>query len=134
MKAQFLFYPMLGPRTGAAEAPVDNPTTGEFMWTRAANRFGWSAMRGAGHPARPHRAFAPALAPAVGGLPPAFIAVGALDLFLEEDAAYALRPSRADVPVEFHVYPGGVHGFDAVPGALSDEFQVDLHAAIKRFL
>ena len=135
LKAQFLIYPMLDPRTGTADAPVDNPTTGEFVWTRAANRFGWSALRGGQDiaPARLGR-FAPALADTAAGLPSAFVAVGALDLFLEEDVAYALRLSRAAIPVELHLYPGGVHGFEAFPGALADQFQADLHAAISRFL
>ena len=135
LKAQFLIYPMLDLRTGTPDAPVDNPTTGEFVWTRAANRFGWSAMRGEQDiPAACVGHFAPALADHTAGLPPTFIAVGALDLFLEEDAAYALKLSRAGVPVELHLYPGGVHGFDAFPGALSDGFQTDLHAAIARLL
>ena len=135
LKAQFLVYPMLDPRTGTADAPVDNPATGEFVWTRAANRYGWSAMRG-GQDIAPARLghFAPALAKSVAGLPPAFVALGALDLFLEEDVAYALRLSRTGVPVELHLYPGGVHGFDAFPGALSDQFRGDLHAAILRLM
>ena len=49
------------------------------------------------------------------GLPPAFIATGALDLFLEEDLDYARRLIRAGVPTELHVYPGGFHAFDAIP-------------------
>ena len=135
LKAQFLIYPMLDPRTGTADAPVDNPTTGEFVWTRAANRFGWSALRG-GQDIAPARLghFAPALAESLAGLPPTFVAVGALDLFLEEDVAYALGLSRAGVPVELHLYPGGVHGFDAFPGALADKFHAALHTAIQRLL
>ena len=135
LKAQLLIYPMLDPRTGAADAPVDNPITGEFVWTRAANRFGWSALRG-GQDVAPARLghFAPALADSLAGLPPTFVAVGALDLFLEEDVAYTLGLSRAAIPVELHLYPGGVHGFDAFPGALPDRFHADLHAAISRLL
>ena len=131
LKAQLLIYPMLDPRTGAADAPVDDPTTGEFVWTRAANRFGWSTMRG-GRDIAPARLghFAPALADSLAGLPPTFVAVGALDLFLEEDVAYALRLSRAGIPIELHLYPGGVHGLDAFPGVLADRF----HAAISRLL
>src|SRR5438876_347946 len=47
LAAQILVYPMLDYRTGTEEAPLKNPTTGEFGWTAQANRFGWSAMRGA---------------------------------------------------------------------------------------
>ena len=52
----------------------------------------------------------------VAGLPPAFIAVGALDLFLEEDLEYARRLTRAGVPVELHVTPGAFHGFGVAGG------------------
>jgi len=135
LKAQFLIYPMLDPRTGTGDAPADNPMTGEFGWTRAANRFGWNAMRGSGEiPDGRLGHFAPALAGDVSGLPQTFIAVGALDLFLEEDVAFALRLARAGVPVAAHVYLGAVHGFDMFPGALADEYDADLRAAIMRFL
>jgi triacylglycerol lipase len=53
----------------------------------------------------------------VAGLPPAYIAVGALDLFLDEDLAYAGRLLRAGIPTELHVYPGAYHGFNMVPDA-----------------
>jgi acetyl esterase/lipase len=54
---------------------------------------------------------APARAERLEGLPPAFIGVGALDLFLDEDIVYAQRLIRAGVPTELHVYPGAPHGF-----------------------
>lgn len=135
LRGQVLVYPMLDARTGTAEAPVDNPTTGEFFWTQAANRFGWAALRGpASVPAEQLGYFSPALAADLAGLPPTFVGVGALDLFLEEDIAYALRLARAGVPVEAHVYNGGVHGFDGLPGSLAEQFNADLRAAFRRLL
>lgn len=135
LRAQVLIYPMLDPRTGTDEAPIDNPTTGEFVWTRNSNRFGWNAMRGSNRIA-PERMghFAPALAEDLTNLPPTSIGVGSLDLFLEEDIAYALRLSRAGVPVEAHIYGGGIHGFDMVPGELEAQLGADLKAAVTRFL
>uniref|UniRef100_UPI0013D3C64A alpha/beta hydrolase fold domain-containing protein n=1 Tax=Klebsiella pneumoniae TaxID=573 RepID=UPI0013D3C64A len=44
--------------------------------------------------------------------PPAFLSSGTLDLFIDEDLAYAARLIRAGVPTELHVYPGGFHGFN----------------------
>ncbi len=134
IRAQVLNYPMLDCRTGTRDAPIDNPVTGEFVWTRETNQQGWRAMRGdilipperIGH-------FAPALAEDLSGLPHTFIAVGALDLLLEEDAAYSLRLARAGVPVELHVYPGAIHGFKAAPGELAKQAEFDLRAALKRF-
>lgn len=46
------------------------------------------------------------------GLPPTFLAVGDLDLFLDEDLDYASRMMAAGVPVELHVYPGAYHAWD----------------------
>ncbi|MFJ5122141.1 alpha/beta hydrolase fold domain-containing protein [Kitasatospora sp. NPDC088548] len=54
-------------------------------------------------------AASPAGAEDLGGLPPTYLDVGDLDLFRTEDIAYAGRLVRAGVPVELHVYPGGIH-------------------------
>ncbi|MCX2927670.1 alpha/beta hydrolase [Streptomyces sp. NEAU-W12] len=48
------------------------------------------------------------------GLPPAYIEVGQLDAFRDEDLAYATKLSRAGVPVEFHLHPGVPHEFDSL--------------------
>ncbi len=135
LAAQFLLYPMLDPRTGTSEAPVDNPTTGEFMWTRENTRFGWSAMRGDVEPDPARMAyFAPALATDLHGLPPTFMAVGSLDLFLEEGIDYSVRLSRAGVPIDFRIYPGAVHGFEIIPGQLADQYWTAFDAAAHRWL
>ncbi|GJG89374.1 esterase [Gemmatimonadetes bacterium T265] len=138
LAGQVLIYPMLDARTGTPAAPVDNPTTGNFQWTRPMNRFGWGALGGdAGPDAIPPERrghYSPALAADVTRLSPAFIAVGSVDLFLEESVAYALRLSRAGVPVELHVYDGGVHGFDLFPGPLREQLAADVRAAMRRML
>jgi acetyl esterase/lipase len=61
------------------------------------------------------------------------VAVGDLDLFVEEDITYALRLVGAGVPVELHVYPGGCHAFDGIaPEAeISRRFTSDLLAALR---
>ena len=135
LRGQVLIYPMLDPRTGRDEAPAHNPTTGEFVWTARHNRFAWSALRGESPiDAQWAPYFAAALAPDLATLPLTFIAVGALDLFLDEDVAYALRLSRAGVSVESHVYPGAIHGFDLVPCEVASQYHTDLASAIKRML
>jgi acetyl esterase/lipase len=48
------------------------------------------------------------------GLPPAYIEVGQLDVFRDEDTAYATKLSRAGVPVELHLHPGAPHEFDSI--------------------
>lgn len=108
---QMLIYPMLDDRTCTESDP--NAYTGEFVWTRAHNRFGWSALLGCAPGAEdvpPYAAAARAVD--LAGLPPAFISVGALDLFLDENLEYARRLLRAGVPTELHVWPGAFHGSD----------------------
>ncbi|SEJ95440.1 Acetyl esterase/lipase [Sphingobium sp. AP50] len=133
--AQLLMYPMLDCRTGSPQEPCPNPFTGAFLWTRAMNQFGWGAMRGhqeveaeqLGH-------FSPSLARDFSALPPAFIGVGTLDLFVDECLAYAQHLLRAGVSVELRTYPGCFHGFDRLPGDPSVRFERDLFDAIRRML
>ena len=113
---QHLVYPMLDDRTCTREDP--HPYTGEFIWTAASNYFGWSSLLGhePGIDGVSQYA-APARADTLANLPPTFIATGSLDLFLDENMDYARRLLRAGVPVEFHIYPGGFHAFNAWPTA-----------------
>jgi acetyl esterase/lipase len=44
--------------------------------------------------------------------------VGDLDIFRDEDIAYAAKLASSGVPTELHVHPGAPHGFDRLaPGA-----------------
>ncbi|MFE5395973.1 alpha/beta hydrolase [Streptomyces sp. NPDC056568] len=129
---QFLVYPMLDDRTGTT---VDSaPHAGEFIWTPGDNRFGWTALLGhrpGEDDVSPHAAAA--RVKSMAGLPPAFIAVGALDLFLDEDVAYANRLLREGIPTELHVYPGAFHAFDLVADArLSQAYHRDFLGALGR--
>ncbi len=109
LRFQCLLYPMLDDRTGTASDA--NPFAGEFVWTAADDAFGWSALLGhapGGTHVSPYAA--PARAVDLTDLPPAYIWVGALDLFVDECIEYARRLQRAGVPTELHVYPGVTHG------------------------
>ncbi|MFD3237598.1 alpha/beta hydrolase [Rahnella perminowiae] len=111
---QNLMYPMLDDRT--VTDPNPNPVTGEFSWTREDNRFGWHAYLGHEAGLRDISCYAAAgRAEDLSGLPPAWIGVGSIDLFLDENIDYAHRLIRAGVPVEFSIYPGGFHGFNGDP-------------------
>ena len=118
LAGQLLTYPMLDHRTGSDACTYANPTTGEFIWTRASNRFGWGALQG-GYAADDARKgwFSPSLAGDLSNLPPAYIATGSLDLFFDENLDYARRLTAAGVPVELHSYAGAIHAFNAVPDA-----------------
>lgn len=110
---QVLIYPMLDDRTGSSRpAP---PGTGDFVWTAASNRFGWTSLLGvpAGSAAVPPRTV-PGRRDDLAGLPPAFIGVGTLDLFLDEDLAYAGALAAAGVAVDLAVVPGAYHAFDGI--------------------
>ncbi|MFN8530093.1 MAG: alpha/beta hydrolase [Anaerolineae bacterium] len=113
---QCLLAPMLDDRT--CTKAESNPYTGEFIWTPQANRVGWMALLGqepGGSAVSPYAA--PARAENLAGLPPTFLYVGAIDLFVDEDIDYAHRLIRAGVPTELHVYPGAYHGFRMVANA-----------------
>lgn len=134
--AQFLTYPMLDHRTGGADCPYRNKGTGEFVWTRKSNQFGWEALRG-GYQLDDARKgwFSPSRAEDLSALPPTWIGVGALDLFLDEDLEYARQLASAGVPVELHVYPGAIHAFNAVAeAAISKAFLRDLFSAVTQML
>lgn len=131
LAGQLLTYPMLDHRTGSDACPYKNPATGEFIWTRASNRFGWRALQGAYKADDDRRGwFSPSLAEDLSGLPPAYIATGSLDLFFDENLDFARRLVAAGVPVDLHSYAGAIHAFNAIPdAALSQRFNGGLLAA-----
>lgn len=131
---QHLIYPMIDDRS-AVRADL-HPHVGEFIWTKEYNRFGWRSLLGQ-EPGSPDVSpyAAAARAADVSGLPPTYISVGGLDLFLEENIAYAERLSRAGVPVEFHLYPRAYHGFYRVTNArVTVQAERDTREALRRFL
>jgi acetyl esterase/lipase len=110
---QALVYPMLDDRTATLRTP--SLPIGLLVWTPEQNRLGWRAFLGhspgeAGVPARA----VPARYANLAGLPPAWIGVGGIDLFVNEDLAYADRLIDAHVPTEVMVLPGAFHGFDGI--------------------
>ena len=136
LAAQFLVFPMLDHRTGSDACQWGNPTTGEFVWTRSSNRFGWEALRG-GYAIDDARKgwFSPSLTEDLSGLPQTWIGTGSLDLFVDENLDYARRLIAARVPVELHSYPGAIHAFQAIAdGHLAKAFTRDLLGAIARWL
>jgi acetyl esterase/lipase len=125
---QLLTYPMLDDRN---DTPSSHGVTDLRLWNRDANLTGWDAYlngRAGGDDIAAYAA--PSRATDLADLPPAMITVGALDMFLDEDIAYAHALLRAGVPTELHVYPGSFHGANAlVPHAAAsrrwrrDEFE-----------
>ncbi len=76
------------------------------IWDRAGNIQAWGWFL-AGQ--EPDAYAAPLHAPDLSGLPPTFIDVGTVDLFLDEDIALVARLIASGVPTEFHIHPGAYH-------------------------
>ena len=108
---QLLLYPMIDDRNVAATSDTLADT---LVWTRAANLFGWQSYLGDLYGSNNIPIYAaPARATDLSGLPPTYLPVGDLDLFLDENIAYAQKLTRSGIPTHFHVFPGAYHGFNA---------------------
>lgn len=131
---QLLMCPMLDDRN---ITPSSHRITMEGFFNRDANLAGWAAyLNGEPGGAEVPAYAAPARAQELKGLPPAYITVGDLDLFLDEDIGYAQRLLQAGVPTELHVYAGAFHGFEmwAPSAAISQRCLQGIHQALRRHL
>jgi len=109
---QVLSQPMLDDRTTLKPKPRYR---GQIAWTPKSNRYGWTSYLGRRpQHSQPESWATPARRKDLAGLPPAWIGVGTLDLFHDEDAAYAERLNAAGVPCQFLEVTGGYHGFDTL--------------------
>ena len=124
-----LVYPMLDDRTG------EHCRAGKFVWTANANRFAWDSYLRGQNKSPPSLYAVPGRACDFAGLPPIFLAVGAIDLFVGETLSLAAKLIEAGVPTELHVYPGAYHGFNLVANSRSaNAFTRDSGAALRRAL
>jgi len=132
--AQILVYPMLDDRTVLR---TDLDESGFRLWDNRSNRIGWSSYLGheAGA-AEASKGAVPSRNEDLRGLPPAWIGVGDLDLFRDEDLAYADRLRSADVPCETIVVDGVFHGFDGIvqDSAATKRFRESMFAAMRKAL
>ena len=129
---QLLIYPMID---DCNVEPASAELADTLVWSRESNLIGWRSYLGA----EPGGAGVPGYAAAsraqdLAGLPPAFISVGSIDLFVRENIDYAQRLLAAGVPTELHVYPDGYHGFDsfAPSSRLAARFAADRDDALRR--
>lgn len=106
---QLLQYPMLDDRT------VLRTAHDALVWSNASNTYAWSAYLG--HPvteAEPRPYASASRRTDLTGLPPAWIAVGDIDLFHDESVDYAERLRAAGVACTLQVVPGMYHAADAI--------------------
>jgi acetyl esterase/lipase len=134
VRFQLLIYPMLDDRN--VELASDR-LPDHILWTRERNLIGWRSYLGRA----PGGADVPGYAAAaratdLSGLPPAFVMVGDVDLFLMEDVEYARRMMASGVPTELHVYPGAFHGFFSMgpDASVSQRFTAECLHVLRRAL
>lgn len=110
LACQMLVYPMLDDRN----VVPDRRFPKQFqIWTYVDNETGWDAYL-SGLPDRADVPIyaAPSRATDLSGLPPTYIDTGTLDIFHDEDIAYAKKMIADGVDVEGHIWNGAPHGFD----------------------
>jgi len=106
---QMPLYPMIDDRNITSSS---YEITHGGSWNRVANISAWEMyLKNYKGQEIPIYA-APARAMDLSSLPPAFTFIGDLDVFRDETIDYSQRLMQAGVPVELHVYPGGIHGFE----------------------
>ena len=131
---QCLTYPMLDDRT-VLRTDIDDSNSP--TWSQKNNRFGWESYLGKEYGAKELPVYAvPARRENLSGLPPAWIGVGTLDVFCEEDKAYAQRIKEAGIECDLNIVEGAFHGFDAFDQKLSivQEFRKSQIATLRKHL
>ena len=130
IRFQMPIYPMIDDQN---ETPSSHEITDIGIWDRAGNIEAWKWYLGDG---KPDQYAAPARAEDLADLPPAFIDVGTVDLFRDEDITFAMRLMQAGVPTELHVYPGAYHASEtfAPDAALSRRIWERRFDALRRAL
>ncbi|MGH9043991.1 MAG: alpha/beta hydrolase [Acidimicrobiales bacterium] len=126
LAGQLLNCPMIDDRN---ETISSQQYDGIGLWDRNSNHVGWTALLGdarGGPGVSPYAA--PARATDLSGLPPAYIEVGAAEVFRDEDVDYATGIWATGGQAELHVWSGCFHGF----GAFVPEATVSKAAAAAR--
>lgn len=132
LACQLLIYPMMAPPGHEVPAATRDQRIGRYIWPAASNIFAWEVFFSGNEP---DPATISGLAENLTGLPPTFIAVGELDLFVHDNLALTSRLMEAGTSVDAHVYPGAFHGFDRMTdAAVSKRFTGDMLNFIKRHL
>ncbi|HNK63600.1 MAG TPA: alpha/beta hydrolase [Anaerolineales bacterium] len=131
---QLLIYPMLDDRTVLRKEIDDSLSP---AWSQRSNRFGWESYLGTRPGADSPPAYAvPARREDLRGLPTAWIGVGTLDVFHDEDITYARRLRESGITCDLDIIPGAFHGFDVFDRELPvvQEFQKMQITALRKHL
>lgn len=131
---QLLIYPMID---DTHDTPSGHEITHPKVWNRDVSIKAWKMYLGDEYGTDNVSPYAAAArADDLSGLPPAFVIVGTMDLFRDEDIEYAKRLMAAGVPTELEVYSGVFHGAEQfVPTAnVSQRMRTGYLNALKRAL
>lgn len=128
--AQWLLCPMLDDRT-AMDRSLDG--IDHYIWNNKLNLAGWSSYLGnkIGTEQVPPYA-APSRRVDLNGLPKTWIGVGDVELFFEEDKAYADKLSSAGVACKLEIVHGAPHAFEGL--APDSQLSKDYLASAKSWL
>jgi acetyl esterase/lipase len=116
LAGQMLIYPMIDDRL-ATESTWE--LDGDGIWDGTSNENAWNMLLGDQRGTEGVSPYAaPARADDLSGLPPAYIELGSVETFRDEDLDYARRLWAAGGNAELHVWPGAYHGYDLIaPGS-----------------
>lgn len=131
---QLLVYPMLDDRT-VLRTDIDDSSN--ITWNQKSNRYGWESYLGKQCGADDVPAYSvPARRADLSGLPKAWVGVGTLDVFHDEDVAYAQRLKACGVECELEIVSGAFHGFDVFDPQVPvvQAFKRSQIAALKKYL
>ncbi|KAI9002456.1 alpha/beta hydrolase [Hyaloraphidium curvatum] len=137
---QCLVYPMIDDRH---VSPASQQIVDIGIWDREGNIEAWNWYLGRDASVDPliqkvsiYAAPARASVEDLKGLPPAYIDVGDLDAFRDEDIEYAMKLHAAEIPTELHVWPGAYHAWEVfAPNSKSGSTTIRLRAdALQRAL
>jgi acetyl esterase/lipase len=133
---QFLLCPMIDDRCVTSSSHM---ITDERVWNRHSNLTAWkNYLRGENDAetapfddVSPYAAASRAID--LSDLPPAYIAVGSVDAFVDENRDYAERLETAGVSTQLAVFTGGFHGFEFIaPAAEISKAARDSHYSALR--
>ncbi|GGJ62989.1 alpha/beta hydrolase fold domain-containing protein [Streptomyces brasiliensis] len=108
--AQVLWCPQVDDRSDSVSARQfgKDASTG-VTWSREDHQYAWNTILGQGHEDQDVSIYLAAnRATDLSGLPPAFIDVGANDVFRDPAVEYASKLWASGVATELHVWPGGL--------------------------
>jgi acetyl esterase/lipase len=129
-----LNYPMLDDRN---RTPSSHEVTDVGIFDRATNLTAWSAVLGERAGAdNVDPVCAPGRATDLTGFPPTFIAAAEIDVFRDEDLAFAQQLIADHVPTELHLYAGAYHAFDrfAPQARVTKSFEASRNDFLARYL